>query len=54
MELVLYLAHIWLIINLFYFWVYASMCPEDLSRKRGVPEVYGGPIPASVVAPGAG
>lgn len=29
------------------------MCPGDLSRKRVEPEVYGGPIPARVVA-GAG
>lgn len=39
---------------LFYFWADTSMCPRDLGRKRVVPEVYGDPIPASVVAPGAG
>lgn len=39
---------------LFYFGVDTSMCLRDLSRKRVVPEVYGDPIPASVVAPGAG
>ncbi len=30
------------------------MYPRDLSRTRVVPEVCGGPIPARVVAPGAG
>lgn len=49
----MYLAHFWLIFILFYFWVDTSMCPGDLSRKRVEPEVYGGPIPARVVA-GAG
>lgn len=39
---------------LFNFWADTSMCPRDLGRKRVVPEVYGDPIPASVVAPGAG
>lgn len=34
-------------------WMQAKS-PGNLSRKRVVPEVYGGPIPASAVAPGAG